>query len=462
MLYSISEITGNFAIVPLKQLLVRLLLVPLVMKKTRPLSLKQTLQHALWLALAASPTLGCGAVVGPGADVPTDGDASINMGEGCRHPNGEWIPVGQSRGLGCNACTCIAPDQLACADCPQMTCALPDGRRIHPGETAQIECNTCFCDQSANLNCTARACVDAGVSDVPNECAPRVINSAAGCEVRVEYPCGAPGGPIDPMFDRARCPTLCAPAAVINPAISPEICNFQSFVGGGASGPNTIFCGGCGVGRLTDGVECAPVECEDGSLGQWLAHSAWFEAVASDAFDRLADELLSLNAPEHLVRRARQSAREEVEHHEVMKAFAAKEGVGTRPARRELQAPRSLAEIAIENAGEGCVRETLGALVMQWQSLHAESAELRAAFAKISLEETAHAEWSWELDAWARSVLSAADVARMDEARAATLAALKREMCDREPQAVLHNRAGMPGISAVSAMIEHLESTVWN
>jgi hypothetical protein len=342
-------------------------------------------------------------------------------------------------------------------------CALPDGRTINGGESAMVECNSCFCSLTGELSCTERACVDVVESDAISPeggaCTP-VVTSQAGCEARVYYPCGAPGGPIDNMLDNARCPTLCAPAAGM-PNISPSICHSQSFIGGGQPGPNVVYCGACGVGRLTDGVHAAAVECNDGSVGQWLAQSAWYEAVAANAFDRLACELEACGAPEALVTRARLSAIEEREHHQVFRALAAEERAPVAEVRAGDQPLRTLEQIALENAGEGCVRETLGALVMQWQGMHAKSASLRQAFASIAEQEASHAQWSWELDAWARSVLTDEQIARMDAARTDAIGMLERELSAQPIAQSVQIHTGMPDPCAVAVMMAELRATVW-
>ena len=97
--------------------------------------------------------------------------------------------------------------------------------------------------------------------------------------------------------------------------------------------------------------------------GAWLAHAAWLEAASVYAFFRLADELALHGAPIALVRIARQSAMDEMRHAAVVASLAAR--YGARPAAVEVDPPaaRSLEAMAIENAVEGCVRETWGAIV---------------------------------------------------------------------------------------------------
>ena len=52
---------------------------------------------------------------------------------------------------------------------------------------------------------------------------------------------------------------------------------------------------------------------------------------------------------------------------------------------------RELEAIAIENAVEGCVRESFGALLATWQAKTAGDARVRAAMKRIARDETRHA-----------------------------------------------------------------------
>lgn len=100
-------------------------------------------------------------------------------------------------------------------------CTLPDGRRIAIGTTAMLDCNVCSCT-AMGLACTGRACLDtdASVSDGgASRCDPVLFPFSGVCGVGVTYPCGAPGGPIDPMVTRARCAELCVPAAMRYPEL---------------------------------------------------------------------------------------------------------------------------------------------------------------------------------------------------------------------------------------------------
>jgi hypothetical protein len=56
---------------------------------------------------------------------------------------------------------------------------------------------------------------------------------------------------------------------------------------------------------------------------------------------------------------------------------------------------RSLEELAVENAVEGCVRETYGALTAIWQARTAKDPSVAAAVRRIARDETRHAALSW-------------------------------------------------------------------
>ena len=176
----------------------------------------------------------------------------------------------------------------------------------------------------------------------------------------------------------------------------------------------SYYCGACGIGRIPDGLGgCARGD----SVGERLAMQAYYEEASVIAFERLADVLEADGAPTELVERARRAATDERRHARTFRRLARTRGAVVRRARADDRRP-TLLDLAIENAREGCVRETYGALVALHQAEHAEDAELRAAFAGIAGDEIAHAALSWELAAWFESRLGAAPLrGAYDEAR---------------------------------------------
>jgi hypothetical protein len=90
---------------------------------------------------------------------------------------------------------------------------------------------------------------------------------------------------------------------------------------------------------------------------------------------------------------------DEVRHARVMSALAGEYGHAPRAIAVPPLPCRSLAEIAHENAVEGCVREAYGALVATYQAERARP-ELRDAFRAIAVDESSHAALAEDVHAW--------------------------------------------------------------
>ncbi|MDP3277840.1 MAG: hypothetical protein Q8Q09_21835 [Deltaproteobacteria bacterium] len=424
--------------------------------------LDSVLRHALWLALSIAP-VGCGAVVNPEADGGREG--GMSDGGTCVDPStGRTLRVGESNGAWC-PCVCTETG-LQCASCPRPVCQLPDGRVLGVGESYDDGCNVCACTGPGQLSCTERFCEDTVTRDAterdatPREagsCDPIVRTTIGGCEAAVEYPCGVPGGTI-PNGNDPRCRGLCEPAR--STGADGNYCTSMGF-SGMPPRPNTVVCGFCGVGRLTEGLETTGMANDPKSAGDWLADGAAYEAIAAIAFERLGAELQRFGAPSDLIARAQRAAQDERRHASVMAALAAGEGRESAAVTSHEIPARTLADIAIENAGEGCVRETLGAVIMAYQAQHAGGASMREALAQIAREEAEHAQWSWDLDAWARTQLSSEVIDQMDRARSETLASLRDVLTAREPSESLRQTVGMPPNAAVHTMIDSLTVALW-
>ncbi|PTL81564.1 hypothetical protein [Vitiosangium sp. GDMCC 1.1324] len=141
---------------------------------------------------------------------------------------------------------------------------------------------------------------------------------------------------------------------------------------------------------------------------------------------------------------ARRSAEDEVRHTRVMQALAHRHGarmpeVDIRPFQ-----PRSLEAMVTENAVEGCVRETFGALVTAWQARTSGDAEVRRALGPISQDELRHAELAWAIDDWASERLSPSARDLVLQARRETLRMLEHEVGSQTPPEQLVREAGVP------------------
>jgi hypothetical protein len=152
------------------------------------------------------------------------------------------------------------------------------------------------------------------------------------------------------------------------------------------------------------------------SAAEYLARAAHLEAASVVAFERIAVELAALGAPTELVARARRAASEETAHAAILGRLARAHGAeplgfATRP-----YALRDAFELAVDNAVEGGVNETYGALLLHVQALRAENAPTRAAFASIAADEASHAELSADLAVWLDARLTDAERAAVRSA----------------------------------------------
>src|SRR5690606_15396153 len=120
-------------------------------------------------------------------------------------------------------------------------------------------------------------------------------------------------------------------------------------------------------------------------IAAWLARATRAEAASVQAFVALREELIALNAPAPIVKRAARAAADEVRHARLLGALAEAGGASSSLAARRRDLPaRSLLELALENAVEGCVHETFAALMAMHQARHASDPALREAMAAIA------------------------------------------------------------------------------
>ncbi len=178
------------------------------------------------------------------------------------------------------------------------------------------------------------------------------------------------------------------------------------------------------AGRRSAGLVSPRLPTDCGALGRYFAAMAHNEAASVVSFVRLQGELAAHGAPAELLEQVRRAARDEVRHARVMGRLARVHGAQpVRPTHVDVGV-RPLAEIARENAIEGCVAETWSALLCTWQARHSVDPEIAAALRQIAVDETRHAELAWSLAAWMRGRLDAATNASIDAERQAAAAAL--------------------------------------
>jgi hypothetical protein len=194
------------------------------------------------------------------------------------------------------------------------------------------------------------------------------------------------------------------------------------------------------------------------AIGAWLAEAAWLEAASIPAFIYLARELDMHGAPGALARLALAAVRDEIRHARMMNAMAARFGGRPPLAKVDAPRPRSLEDMAIENAIEGCVRETWGAIVAMWQAERARDRELRAVFRSISKDEARHSALAWAVDSWLSTRLPDAAKKRVADARVHAV----RELFEGE-QSIhsVHAMLGLPIGADARALVSRTEQTLW-
>jgi hypothetical protein len=270
-------------------------------------------------------------------------------------------------------------------------------------------------------------------------------------------------------------PAYCFDAALpdsgsLTPAECMEFCGTQQYCYAGAdpsgNGGFGVVCNLCVTGRRPAGLRRAGAtraKKAESPLAGYLAESARLEAASIAAFDRLGAELAAHGAPPELIEASARAAADEVRHARVTAALARRYG-GRASLRRSSTSlhrrARSLEAIAIENAVEGCVRETFGALTALAQSKTAGDVRLRAAMKRIAEDETRHAALGWAVARWAEGQLDARARARVEAARQAAIEELARHAVD-EPPIALQRVAGLPSAAASRRMLDELQRTLW-
>jgi hypothetical protein len=215
----------------------------------------------------------------------------------------------------------------------------------------------------------------------------------------------------------------------------------------------------CAIGRRPAGLVEVDAFCTD-PVGAFFARAAQLEAASVDAFRVLERELRAHGAPRGLRARATRAANDEIAHARMTAAIARRFGGRFERPRVEPREVRSLEEIALENATEGCVNETYGALVATFQARAAADPRVRAAMARIARDETRHAALARDVAAWIEPQLSPAARRRVEQARAEAVQRL-RASASREPHPSLARTAGMPTAAQAQALLGAAGPALW-
>jgi hypothetical protein len=174
-----------------------------------------------------------------------------------------------------------------------------------------------------------------------------------------------------------------------------------------------------------------------------MAEVAELEAGSITAFEQLGRELLLHGAPRALVQASRVARRDEIRHARVTAALARRFGGRPRAPVVAEQAPRSFVDVAIDNAIEGCIRETFGAASAHLMAKQARDPAMRRAMGRIAIDETRHAALSWSLAQWMESKMSGSQRREVAKRRADAVERLEGELTvGRDAQ--VHAVTGLP------------------
>ncbi len=195
-------------------------------------------------------------------------------------------------------------------------------------------------------------------------------------------------------------------------------------------------------------------------LGAHFARAAELEAASVFAFRQLRAQLHARGAPRALLRKLSRAARDERRHTRATRALVRHFGGRLQSPQIAPRESPSLEELALENAVEGCVRETYGALVATWQAREAREPLVRAAMSRIAREETGHAALSLELQRWLERRLSREQLTRVRAAKRRAVADLRAAL-EIPHEAEVAEAAGLPSTARSRQLFESLSETVW-
>lgn len=277
------------------------------------------------------------------------------------------------------------------------------------------------------------------------------------CGVFQKFPCGPPSGLTlysDCYYLLDDCDKVCPGSLFFNCHVYGDSCIDGSIPD---ASDIVIECATCpnGVGRRPEGL-LAAIDPNGGSrVGDYFARAAHLEAAAVHAFRAMHRELACHGAPAELLSLVRSAEADEIRHARVTSKLARTRGAKPVRARVKKMPVRPLEEMAIENAIEGCVRETFGALYAKWQANAAGDTDVAEAMSVIADDEAKHAALSWRVAAWLDSQLDDAARERVAAATERAISELEREI-DREPHHELVEHAGVPSAAVQKRLLRAL------
>lgn len=318
-------------------------------------------------------------------------------------------------------------------------------------------------DDGSLLDDAAYEWCEAGVPEVDDAA------TSGNCDYFMHVPCGLPDGavPLECGYLTFRlCKAICPRGAPYGCRVASVPCDAGTAAGDGggtaedAGDVLTVECIICHGGRRPRGLRARRPVRSGSVVGDFFARTSHLEAASVIAFRHLERDLAALDAPRELRRAARSAARDEVKHARTTREIARRYGGRVAAARAGERYVRSAEDIAIENAVEGCVRETYAALVAHWQAAHASDERIRAAMTRIAADETRHAALAWSVAEWLRTRLHSSGRARVARRRRRAVRKLAREV-DRNVPHALVEVAGVPNRDQALSFLRSLDQSLW-
>jgi hypothetical protein len=399
--------------------------------------LRVAFRRALLLALGAPAALqACGDDTVVGTSETDAGDATLAADA-----------PGAVEGGDASTSDASGPDSLADASAPDV----PSDSR--PLADAEADAMDAVADAAPEGEAEAGPwCTDASAG------MPRWTDAGGSCKYFVDLSC-----PQYPTVLQTTClltGTDCLQVCTLDAALfdceyAAPACTVTGRFVAEAGQPVTVSCDLCpGAGRRPPGLRPQRTRrTVSNQAGEYFARAAHLEAASVHAFAHLRRELLAHGAPAALVAAAERSARDETVHAHAMGELALRYGTEPRTPHVRRMRVRSLEAMARDNAVEGCVRETYGALVATWQAAHARDGDVRRRFARIARDETRHAAIAWAIAEWVTPRLSATARTRVAAARRRAWRRLASAIAG-EPHPLVAVEAGLPVSSQANALLQ--------
>ena len=351
---------------------------------------------AIGLTLAAAPAAyaaGCGGiVVVDGEGNSGGGGGSTTSATGTNTATGVAVSNGSTGVVGSSVTTSSTMNSTATGMCTETTTGSNGGGLFQSS----------FCVDSANGTCPATQ-EDAIVA------INQLLNGMGGCDYVLTLDCG-------PFVGQSS--ACCFVATVSQCDIGRPFVVTGESITARVDGPASDWLDDSIVPDVS-GLDAAV----RAALADRWAEDAALEHASIASFARFAMDLLAMGAPAALIDAAHRAALDEVRHARLSFALAsAYRGAPVAPSvfpfGGTVTLAPDLATLAAATAIEGCVGETLSAIIASEQLAAATDPAVRRALAAIAEDEARHAELAWRTVAWAVEVGG-------DEVRAAVEAAFE-------------------------------------